>query len=128
MIMKKYLLITTIILLSLSLFNSCYYDKEDYLYPVRNNYPDGNCDTINVTYKLTIKPIIDNNCISCHGSGSAFNFEDYDPFNLYLQSNSQKLIANINYTSSQPMPPSGKLNDCYIKQIEIWIQAGHPNN
>jgi hypothetical protein len=126
--MKRYFLLAALSLFMIAIFNSCYYDKEDYLYPVRPNQSGGNCDTTNVTYNLTIKPIFDNNCIGCHGSGSSFNFNGYGPLSNYLVSNSQKLLNNINYTSGQQMPPSGKLNDCYLNQIRIWIQAGYPNN
>jgi hypothetical protein len=122
--MKRYFLIAALVLFMVTFFNSCYYDKEDYLYPVRGV----ECDTTNVTYNLSIKPIFDNNCVGCHGSGSTFNFDGYSSLNNYLSTNSQKLLNNINFTSSQPMPQSGKLNECYLNQIRIWIQAGYPNN
>jgi hypothetical protein len=122
--MKRYFLIAALGLFVATFFNSCYNDKEDYLYPVRGV----SCDTTSVTYNLTIKPIIDNNCLGCHGSGSNFNFDGYTSLSGYLANNSQKLQDNINYVSNQHMPPSNKLNDCYLNQIRIWIQAGYPNN
>jgi hypothetical protein len=126
--MRKYLFILTVLIAVVSLFTSCYYNKEDFLYPVYPNQQTGTCDTTNITYGLTIKPIFDNNCKGCHSSGSAFNLDGYAALSAYLASNSQKLLDDINYTGSQHMPPSTKMGDCQIKQISIWIKAGYPNN
>ncbi len=125
--MKRYFLLAAIALCIIAFFNSCYYDKEDYLYPTRPGQQSGTCDTTNITYNLTIKPILDNYCNGCHSSGS-FNFSTYSSLSSYLGTNSQKFLGNINYTTVQLMPPSGKLNDCYLNQIRIWIAAGYPNN
>lgn len=125
--MKKYILILATGLFIAAFLNSCYYDKEDFLYPPAPNH-SSSCDTTNVTYSAIVKPIFDNNCIGCHGSGSAYNYDGYAALSGFLATNAQKLLDNINYTSSQQMPPSGKLDACYIKQITLWIQAGYPNN
>ena len=125
--MKRYFLLAAIALFIIAFFNSCYNDKEDYLYPTRPNQQSGTCDTTNITYALTIKPILDNYCNGCHNSGSV-NFSSYSGLSSYLGSNSAKFQNNINYTTSQNMPPSGKLNDCYLNHIRIWIAAGYPNN
>jgi hypothetical protein len=125
--MKKFILVMVLGIVTVAIFNSCYYDKEDFLYPQRTNQ-QGNCDTTNVTYSGTVKPIFDNNCKGCHGSGTPYNYDGYAQLSSYFAANSQKFLDNINYAGAQPMPPSGKLNDCYLKQIRIWIQAGYPNN
>lgn len=109
-------------------FMSCYYDHEETLYITPPGQQNGICDTVNVTYSNVVKPIFDSYCNSCHSSGATFNFNGYSPLSAYLAGNSQRLIDNIKYTGLKPMPPSSKLNNCYIKQIEIWIQAGYPNN
>jgi hypothetical protein len=125
--MKKYLLIIVLGFFFIAFINSCYYDKEEYLYLVSPNTQISGCDTIHVTYSGTIKPIFDNYCIGCHGSGT-YNFNGHSPLSTYLATNSQRLLDDINYTGSKQMPPSAKLNDCYIRQIRIWIQAGYLNN
>jgi mono/diheme cytochrome c family protein len=87
------------------------------------------CDTVNVTYNAVISPIIAANCLSCHGADTVFNFSNYASLSLYLDTNSQKLINNISYTSGyQSMPPSGQLNACVVKKIKVWITAGYLNN
>ena len=112
-------------MLFIAFFASCYYDKEDFLYATHS--ASGTCDTTNVTYSATIKPITDANCKGCHSSGN-FVCTDWASINTYLNANSAKLLNNINYTGTFNMPPSGKLNSCYINQINIWINAGHLNN
>lgn len=88
------------------------------------------CDSINVTYSGTIKPIIDANCKICHSGSSP-------PGDILIQTFSD-LINNvgssflqqsvINYGGDNPMPPGGKLNPCQIAQLKKWISEGMPNN
>jgi hypothetical protein len=86
-----------------------------------------NCDTLNVKYTTTIKPIIDGCCLICHNPGPE-NFNGYLALNTFITENQQTFLNAIDRIGENPMPPSGKLSDCYIKQIKIWIQAGSPNN
>lgn len=86
------------------------------------------CDTTNITYGITIKNIINSVCISCHGAGADADFSTYASLSSYLAGNSQTFLNNINYTGSQHMPPSGKLDSCTLKKMGIWIHAGYPNN
>jgi len=126
--MKQYFSAITFALLIIPIFTSCYYDHEENLYLTPPGQQNGICDTVNVTYNNVVKPIFESYCISCHGTGTTFNFNGYSPLSTYLASNSQRLIDNISYTGLKPMPPSSKLSTCYIEQIKIWIQAGYPNN
>jgi len=125
--MKKFFLIIGFNLMVVIFFTTCYYDNKEDLYP-QITLQQGSCDTLNITYNTTIKPIFDNYCVGCHGAGASFNFDGYTPLSSYLTTSSQKLIDNINYVGSQPMPPTAKLSSCYLRQIELWINAGYPNN
>jgi cytochrome c5 len=89
------------------------------------------CDTVNVKYSTTIKPILDVSCLGCHGTGTNPDMSNYGVLSSYLATNSQTLLNDINFvTGANPMPPNGapKLSDCNLKQFHIWIQAGFPNN
>jgi hypothetical protein len=44
--------------------SSCYYDKEEVL------YPDSICDTADVRYSTTVQPVLNSNCVSCHGGST----------------------------------------------------------
>jgi hypothetical protein len=123
--MKKVLPVLVIISL---ICITCYYDNEEYLYPEINN----ECDTTNVTFSITISGMLDNYCLSCHSNNTAANFgnnirlEDYSDVKI----RSQNILGSIKHNSGfSPMPKSGaKLNDCLIRQFEIWINNGTPDN
>ena len=123
-IMKNVLKFLAIILVSTVLFYGCYNDSEEDLY----KFAKSNCDTTNVTYAQTIASIIQTTCTNCHSGSSPSG-------NLTLQSysdvasavNTKNLYARITSTSN-PMPPSGLMNACSIKQIKKWINMGSLNN
>lgn len=91
------------------------------------------CDTNSYTYSNAIQTIISTNCGGCHGSkpGSAnIYLGDYASAKTYITANTSIFLNSINYVSSlavsKRMPPSAKLVDCKIIQIEKWIQKGYP--
>ncbi len=109
---------------------SCYYDKEEILYPVINN----ECDTISVNYSITVADIISQNCLSCHSnasastSGGGIPLEDYS--DVKANADNGKLLGSIKHEAGySQMPKDGsKLNDCNISKIEIWINSEAANN
>jgi hypothetical protein len=117
-----------LIVITMALLASCYYDNEEALYP---SYSSA-CDTSNVTYSGTIVPIMSSNCLSCHSNASAASFgnnirlEDYAD----VVSRAPAIAGSIKHTGSySPMPKNGgKLKDCSIKQFDIWVRKGMPNN
>lgn len=96
-----------------------------------NSCTNTECDTINVTYALTIRPIIQNSCLGCHSGASpsgGIRLETHS--DVVAVVNNGKLLGAIRHEQGySAMPKNGaKLNDCYIKQIEKWIKNGAPNN
>lgn len=88
------------------------------------------CDVSNVTYAKTIQPVLQNNCPGCH-SGSA----PTAGVSLVGYANVKKIADDgrlVGVTSHAPgyvtMPPGGKLRDCAIEQVRVWVQSGAPNN
>lgn len=120
-LLKALMVIGMIVFLS-----SCYYDKEDDLYP-----QVASCDTTNVTFTNNVFPIINSNCTACH-SGAApsgnIRLENYD--HISVAANNGSLLAVIRYEPGwSPMPKGGgKLNDCDIAEIETWVNQGTPIN
>ncbi|MBK9422508.1 MAG: hypothetical protein IPN44_15915 [Flavobacteriales bacterium] len=103
----------------------CYYENEQDLYPLDF------CDTAAITYSGIIEPIVQANCAipACHvpgGSGTG----DFTSYNgLHGQVVSGRLLPSIMQVSGSAfMPPSGKLSDCDITKITIWVNAGAPQN
>jgi len=119
--MKK-LFLTSIILSGLFAINSCYYDKEDLLYPVTVD-----CATVNASYATNVSPLILSKCSysGCHSAGSSAG-------GLVLESYTQ--VANsaggINQRCiiEKTMPPSNPLTPNEIAILTCWINAGTPNN
>lgn len=60
------------------------------------------------------------------------NLEGYE--NIKLQSEIRRndisvVIGTIKFMDGfSPMPPYGKMNDCDIRKIELWIDQGMQNN
>jgi hypothetical protein len=122
---SKDLLIAVTIVGGLATSSGCYYDVESELYP--NNF----CDTSNTAFEETIQPIIQGNCAlpGCHvaaGMGTG----DFTTYAGFLAQVSNGAVSQaIQHTGNvSPMPPSGKLTDCDIKKILLWVDAGAPNN
>lgn len=110
-------------------FSSCYYDNEQDLYGTDVT----TCDTTNATYSLKVATIIDNKCLNCHSNANYDNLgggtplEGYDNIAQYAGDN---LLGTIEHSSGCSAMPkgSGKIPDCEITIIKMWIDAGYPNN
>ncbi len=109
---------------------SCYYDNEEYLYPLLEN----NCDTTNVTFSSSVKPILEQHCFSCHSNSTAAFFGDNIKLEDYtdakLRADEGSLYGAVAHLGSySPMPKGAqKIGDCKISVIRIWADAGAPNN
>jgi hypothetical protein len=104
---------------------SCYYDNAEDLY---KNFPKG-CDTTSISYQLDVRPIIDANCIACHGAiapSAGLDLTTYDK----LKANSTKVKTRINLPANDPlvMPQGAPMNQCNISIVTKWIDQGSPNN
>lgn len=101
-------------------FSSCYYDKEELLYPA-------GCSVNPVSYSLDVAPIIETNCATnsgCHGSGS-FN----GPGPLLTYEDVKESAAQIrDAVVTKLMPQGSSLTQQQIQTITCWVDAGAPNN
>ncbi len=90
----------------------------------------GICDTTNITYTKTIAPLLLTNCVGCH-SGSApsgdITLSSYAAVKTFATNG--RLLGSVNGQSGfVQMPPVGRLEQCQITQLGIWIRAGALNN
>lgn len=98
------------------------------------------CDTSSVTYALSVKPVLQNNCYSCHSTAATTNggldLENFASLKNYLQYYyhndsiyGSKLSHIVNQTGTVLfMPPTGKLSKCELGILNTWIRAGAPGN
>ncbi|MCB0553739.1 MAG: hypothetical protein KDD02_09335 [Phaeodactylibacter sp.] len=94
---------------------------------------DNPCDTTNVTFALSVKPLLDSQCKGCHSGNQPSG-------NIMLTNYSQaktlvdngKLLGSVTHQNGfKPMPyPQGtpKMAYCDIRKIQLWIEAGAANN
>ncbi len=116
------------LLIALSiLIPSCVYESEESLYP-----GIAVCDTVNVTFSGIISPMLSSNCLSCHSnakaniSGSGIILEGYSNVLIMQDAIRNTIRHNASYS---PMPKDApKLKDCQIRQFEIWVDSGSPDN
>lgn len=111
------------------LFSSCYYDKEELLYPTGALT---NCDTVGtVSYSAKVVPILQQKCYSCHSisfpSGN-IAMSTYATDKAIAVNGS--LYGSISHANGySPMPQgAAKMTPCEIATIKKWIDAGSPNN
>jgi hypothetical protein len=107
---------------------SCYYDKEEIL------YPQGVCDTNSaVTYSVSIAPVLNTNCnsTSCHGGSTPAAGIKLDVYaGVKAVADNGKLVGAVSHAAGfSPMPKNAaKISDCNIAKIKKWIAAGALNN
>ena len=121
--MKKSGMILGIVLGGMT-FSGCYYDTEEEL------YNQVTCDTSNVTFSGTIKPMMDQHCTSCHSGAQASGGIDLTTYALVkVQADNGRLYGAVAHLDGfQPMPQGGKLNDCEISKMKVWVDASAPQN
>jgi mono/diheme cytochrome c family protein len=96
-----------------------------------NNACDEDCDTTDVSFSNHIWPLVENNCLGCHSGGTpggGIYLNNYA--GIVAVAESGQLWGAINHQQGfSPMPKNAnKLSDCKIKQVQIWIEDGTPDN
>ena len=88
------------------------------------------CDTINpVTFSGTIWPIIQTSCLGCHsGNAPSGNILLASYSNIAAIASSGALINSLKGSCVPQMPLGTTFSACRIRQFEIWINNGFPNN
>jgi hypothetical protein len=104
--------------------NSCYYDKEDVL------YPSTPCDTTSVTYSGKVANIITTRCNSsaaCHGSGSTYSdLTNYA--NLKAKIDDGTFANRVFSVKDMPKLGSAPLTSCEYNTLQSWVNKGALNN
>ena len=104
---------------------ACAYDSEE------DMFMDNDCQDDNVSFRMHIQPILETNCLGCHGTGintGGVTLEGYENLKVFV--NNGRFLGAVKHESGfSPMPQNAnKLPDCQISQIEAWIDDGAENN
>jgi hypothetical protein len=125
-IKMKQIINISVLIAGVFVLTSCYYDVEEQLYP-------GSvvCDNTNVTFALTIEPLIVSKCLGCHNnnvSSGSISLEGYA--NIKTQADNGNLLGTVSHASGFSAMPKNepKLPDCQIESIQIWITNGAQND
>lgn len=104
-----------ILLLSIFL-TSCLTNVEE---PIEDIVED-QCD--DVSFSQRVKPIIDNNCVSCHSAGGNFpNLTTFEGVSNHAATVKSEVVART-------MPIGFSLSDSDIDAISCWVDGGALNN
>ncbi len=123
---KTALQFSTLILLGIAIVtNACVNNNEQEL------YPDTFCDTTDITWQNTVAEILQRNCVECHGPDRSYNNVRHDSYESeMIVVNDGRLRCVINHDSGCPQMPfqRGQLPECELKQINLWLDNGAPEN
>ena len=103
------------------------------LYCVNNNEEDlygiKPCDISNVTWTSKIAGIMNRNCVMCHGPDIAYKGVRHDSYEAeMIVVNDGRLRGVVNHLPGYSKMPKdrGKLPECELKLINIWLDNGAP--
>lgn len=110
---KEYLK-SLILIISCVIVTSCENYVEDDFQLVQD------CDP-NTSFVSQIKPIIDNNCVSCHNGNQFPDLRTYNGVSANSEIVKQQVV-------NRTMPIGGSLTNEEIDLITCWIENGSLNN
>ena len=109
------------------LFSGCYYDNFEAIHPGVGLI--NNCDTISpVTFSKQVTTVFNSYCNSCHSSSLAGGGVILDTYSGAINAKS-RLDGALHGTSGNiAMPPGTQIDECSIREVEMWISNGAANN
>lgn len=118
------------VLIFTAFVSSCTYEKAEDLNPVdpADTITTQVCDTLNITYTNTIKPLLIANCSidndACHSSNSEYPQDSYE--NIFIFTPPDRMLSAVTHDgTTEEMPQNAeKLDDCKINKIRAWINQG----
>ncbi len=123
----KNALVTLLGVFAILLTESCYYDKEELLYP-DSKLP---CDTTAVAkFSTEVLPVMNASCNAggCHNTASASAGVILDTYaGVKTQALNGRLMGSTSVTGTMPKGAS-RLPNGTLAKIQKWIDSGTPNN
>ena len=79
-----------------------------------------------VSYKLNVKPVINQHCTACHNSDTAIPLDTYESVSPYCAG--EKLNIYLNEDAYHQNLEYSVLDSCERKILVTWIKQGFKNN
>ena len=103
---------------------------------LNSDCPQLECDTLDViSFAEQVWPVISNSCTGCHNdinTNGGVKLRDYSDVYNYVstkRNGTPYLLGTLKQLSGfAAMPQNGRLDDCVIRKIELWIDQGALNN
>ena len=90
----------------------------------------GVCDTLAVKFATFVMPIVQNQCVGCHGAtnpSGGISLTNYTQIKASVQTG--KFWGSIKQlVGYSKMPVGGRLSDCELSKMDAWIKRGALNN
>lgn len=118
--MKRILTTTLFLLVLLVSFHSCYYDNEAYLYG-----SEVTCTDTTSTYTTRLAPILNSNCVSCHGAGEFPDLSSFTDVNTLKEEIVCRVVEGNSCSTGAQMPPSAGMSVCDVQAFSLWQQNGY---
>jgi hypothetical protein len=112
-----------LVVLPIISLQSCVNNNEEDLYGIKP------CDTSNITWESKIGAIMQQNCVMCHGPDVAARGVRHDTYEAeMIVVNDGRLRGVVNHLPGYSKMPKdrGKLPECELKLINIWLDNGAP--
>ena len=93
-----------------------------------STYDEISGEVANPTYTANVKPIIANNCLTCHSAAGG----QYPTMETFVQAREAAKNGNMicridDQSCGSVMPQSGRMPQTNINTIKKWAANGYPN-
>ena len=127
--MKMKISLAALLIGTMVLISSCYYDKADLLYSGNAGPCTDSSGT--VSYAQKVVPLLQQYCYSCHSGGFPSGNQLMGTYaSDKAMALNGKLYGTIAYAAGYSPMPQGmaKMTNCQIAVIKKWIDSGTLNN
>ncbi len=95
--------------------------------PLDDPNNNGGANAMDLTYTSDIRPIIQANCLSCHGNPPTNNAPmSLTTYALVKSAVETRGLVNRINSSVNPMPPDGRMPSVTRQMITDWVNQGFP--
>jgi hypothetical protein len=114
-------------IITFMLLSACYFDNAEDIY---QHFPK-DCDVAELSFTQDIAPIINDNCLGCHGNSNpsaGLSLTSYTAVKTVIDNGKLRDRINRQPSDGSVMPPGGPMSSCNVDKINAWIEQGALEN